>query len=138
MRALLGREFHGGFVGAMGGALRRHRPADWTRNIANPAVTSTTPPRSVRPSDDGARLRIEWHDGSANEYAPRYLRLCCPCAGCVEEMTGRPLLDPARVPMEVFPHRVEYVGGYALRFRWSDGHHTGIYPWEYLREIAVD
>ena len=93
-------------------------------------------PRSVGPSEDGSLLRIEWSDGEVNHFSPRYLRLCCPCAGCVEEMTGRPLLDPARVPMDVHPRAVEYVGDYALRFDWSDGHRTGIYPFPYLRELS--
>jgi DUF971 family protein len=39
--------------------------------------------------------------------------------------------------MDVHPLSVEYVGEYALRFDWSDGHRTGIYPWDYLREISL-
>jgi DUF971 family protein len=94
-------------------------------------------PRYVGPNEDGTLLRIEWQNGEANEYQPRYLRLCCPCAGCIEEMTGRPLLNPARVPTDVYPAAIRYVGRYALQFDWSDGHGTGIYPWSYLREIAL-
>lgn len=30
---------------------------------------------------------------------------------------------------------IEFVGNYAIRIRFSDGHDTGIYSWEYLREI---
>ncbi|HET6763414.1 MAG TPA: DUF971 domain-containing protein [Longimicrobiaceae bacterium] len=90
----------------------------------------------VAPTEDGAQLRIRWKDGGVSEYPPRYLRLCCPCAGCVEEMTGRPLLDPARVPADVYPRAIAYVGDYALAFEWSDGHRTGIYPFDYLREIS--
>ena len=90
----------------------------------------------VGPTEDGAQLRIRWKDGTVSEYPPRYLRLCCPCAGCVEEMTGRPLLDPARVPLDVYPAKIAYVGEYALAFEWSDGHRTGIYPFDYLREIS--
>jgi DUF971 family protein len=54
----------------------------------------------------------------------------------VEEMTGRPLLDPARVPAEVYPTAIHYVGRYALQFEWSDGHRTGIYPFTQLRRIC--
>lgn len=92
-------------------------------------------PTHIGPTGDGSQLRIEWSDGTASEFPPRYLRLCCPCAGCIEEMTGRPLLDPARVPLDVYPRAIRRVGAYALRFEWSDGHGTGIYPFEYLREI---
>lgn len=95
-----------------------------------------TTPREIGPSDDGARLRIVWEDGEACEYEPRFLRLRCPCAGCVEEMTGRRMLTPDMVPEGVYPLEINYVGSYALRFHWSDGHRTGIYPYEYLRELC--
>ena len=93
-------------------------------------------PAEVAPTEDGAQLRIRWRDGHVSEYTPRYLRLSCPCAGCVEEMTGRPLLNPDFVPADVHPRSIEYVGRYALRFDWSDGHDTGIYPFRYLRELC--
>jgi len=99
-------------------------------------MTDQLPPTHVGPNADGTLLRIEWRDGEVSEYPPRYLRLCCPCAGCVEEMTGRPLLRPGSVPLDVHPTAIRYVGSYALRFDWSDGHSTGLYPWSYLREIA--
>ncbi|HSJ15366.1 MAG TPA: DUF971 domain-containing protein [Longimicrobiales bacterium] len=98
--------------------------------------TERTTARRVVPSDDAARLRIEWADGHASEYAPRYLRLACPCAGCIEEMTGRRLLDPASVGPDIWPAAVRYVGRYALRFDFSDGHETGIYTFELLRELC--
>ena len=91
-------------------------------------------PAEVGPTEDGSRLRIRWRDGHVSEYEPRYLRLRCPCAGCVEEMTGRPILNPQTVPEDVYPTQVQYVGRYALRFDWSDGHRTGIYPFDALRE----
>jgi len=31
---------------------------------------------------------------------------------------------------------VEMVGGYALKFTWSDGHGTGIYTWDLLRSVC--
>ena len=93
-------------------------------------------PAEVGPTEDGAQLRIRWRDGHVSEYTPRLLRLSCPCAGCVEEMSGRPLLDPAQVRQDVYPRTVEYVGRYALRFDWSDGHKTGIYPFTLLRDMC--
>jgi len=89
----------------------------------------------IGPTEDASRLRIRWADGHVSEYLPRYLRLSCPCAGCVEEMTGRPLLDPASVPAEVYPLEIRYMGRYALVFHWSDGHTTGIYPFDMLRKL---
>jgi ATP-binding protein involved in chromosome partitioning len=81
------------------------------------------------------QLRIRWSDGVESLYAVRQLRLACRCAHCIEEMTGRPLLDPSGVPPDVRPLRIRPVGRYALQFDWSDGHDTGIYSFEYLRQL---
>jgi len=100
--------------------------------VAGPA----TRPEEVGPSEDGSRLRIEWEDGHASEYEPRRLRLACPCAGCVDEMTGERVLTDEMVAPDVFLREIRYVGRYALQFFWSDGHSTGIFPFEYLRELC--
>jgi ATP-binding protein involved in chromosome partitioning len=81
-------------------------------------------------------LRIRWADGVESLYPVRELRLACRCAHCIEEMTGRPLLDASQVPADVRPVRIQSVGRYALQFAWSDGHDTGIYTFEHLRELG--
>jgi ATP-binding protein involved in chromosome partitioning len=89
-------------------------------------------PYAITRQDDG--LLIEWDQAGHQAFYPaRELRLACPCAACVEEMTGRPLLDPATVRADVRPSSVALVGGYGLRIQWSDGHGTGIYTFERLR-----
>ncbi len=93
-------------------------------------------PEEIAPTEDASALRIRWRDGHTSEYAPRSLRILCPCAGCVDEMTGERILDESRVAVDVHPLSIEYVGRYALQFQWSDGHHTGIYPFDYLRKLC--
>jgi DUF971 family protein len=93
-------------------------------------------PTSVAPTEDGKRLRIVWRDGHVSEYEPRAIRLACPCAGCVDEYTGRPLLDPGTVETDINPVAIEYVGRYALKFTWPDGHDTGMFPWDLLRRLC--
>lgn len=51
-------------------------------------------------------------------------------------MSGRALLDPATVPADIRPVQASLVGAYGLRITWSDGHGTGIYPFERLRILA--
>ena len=62
------------------------------------------------------------------------LRQLCPCAGCVDELTGVRTLRPEAVDEGVYPTAIHYVGRYALQFVWSDGHSTGIYTFDRLRE----
>ncbi len=96
-----------------------------------------TVPHAIRRLDDGAAIEIAWErDGHHARYVARDLRLACRCAACQEEMSGRPILDPATVPADVRALDIRLVGGYAVHFEWSDGHTTGIYPWEYLLAIC--
>ncbi|HLQ38291.1 MAG TPA: DUF971 domain-containing protein [Planctomycetota bacterium] len=83
------------------------------------------------------KLRIEWKDGLVSELAARDLRLACPCAQCVDETSGRPLLDPATVKPDILLLGQELVGRYALSFIWSDGHRTGIFTWPHLRALST-
>jgi DUF971 family protein len=93
-------------------------------------------PVHIGPTEDGSALEIRWEDGHVSVYEPRYLRLHCPCAECVHEMTGERVLDPATVPEGVHPTEINYVGRYALQFVWSDGHDTGFYTYETLRRLC--
>jgi DUF971 family protein len=52
----------------------------------------------------------------------------------VDEFTGKRLLDPGRIDREVAAVHWKRVGRYALQIQWSDGHDTGIYTYERLRE----
>lgn len=80
-------------------------------------------------------LSITWGDGRESRYEVRALRLACACASCVDEWSGAERLDPASVPEDVHPLRIEPVGRYAIQVYWSDGHDTGIYPYRRLREL---
>ncbi len=90
-------------------------------------------PRAIRRVPDG--IEIDWDGaGHVGRFAARALRLACPCAGCVDEMSGRPLLDPAAVPADVSAVAVGLVGAYGIRVQWSDGHGAGIYTFRQLRD----
>src|SRR5215470_237163 len=77
-------------------------------------------------------VRIVWDEDHESSYRARDLRLRCRCAQCVEEMTGRPLLDPATVPADIRVLAMELVGRYGVAIRFSDGHGTGIYRFDDL------
>ena len=106
-----------------------------TNSITPGAPEARRAPYAITRRDEG--LWFEWTAGAGERRVPaRALRLACPCAMCVEEMSGRPLLDPATVPDTVRPVTVQLVGAYGLKVTWSDGHSTGIYPWQRLRALS--
>ena len=79
---------------------------------------------------------IRWDDDHEGVYPARMLRLACRCAACLEEMTGRPLLDPGTVPADIDGAAIHFVGQYGIRIDWSDGHNTGIYTYEMLYRLC--
>ncbi len=86
-------------------------------------------------------IEITWSDGHKAIYSPRLLRDACPCATCRErraEPTVKPLLT-VLAPEETVPLAVtgmKPVGQYAYAVEFSDGHSSGIYTLEYLRELG--
>ena len=90
-------------------------------------------PKVIRRTDP-SRVEIEWSDGRTSAYTPAQLRRLCPCAQCVNETTGVRMLDPTRVSEDLRQSDLALVGNYAITMRFSDGHHTGIFTFEYLRE----
>jgi DUF971 family protein len=93
------------------------------------------PPESID-VNERHELEIAWPGGPRVVVPPMQLRDACPCAGCIEEGTGRKVLDPATIPADIRPLAVEPVGNYAIHIQWSDGHSTGIYTWQTLREVC--
>jgi len=95
----------------------------------------TAPVRIARIGD--THLRIEWNDGSRDDFSVVALRQACPCAACVNEWTGEKLLDPKSIPADVKPVKIVSVGRYAMGIHWSDRHTTGIFAYDYLKNLTV-
>ncbi len=80
-------------------------------------------------------VKICWQDGHESTYLARELRLACPCAGCVDEITGAVRIIGTSVAQDVHPLKIDLVGRYAISIQWSDGHRTGIYSFDLLRTL---
>ena len=83
-------------------------------------------------------IEITWEDGHTSRYALDYLRDRCPCAICRAKPQASPE-PPNPLPMYKPAPRLtnaESVGRYAVRLFWTDGHSTGLYSFDYLREIC--
>ena len=81
---------------------------------------------------DGDRVLVNFDDGHLGKYLARSLRLNCACAECIEEWTGKPLLDPFTVEANIIAEDYLLVGKYDVQFLWSEGHFTGIFTFEDL------
>jgi DUF971 family protein len=96
--------------------------------------------QAIEPSEisqeSNSLLRITWADGRVCDYQAANLRRACPCAQCVNEWTGQRTLQPESISDEVEINDLSIVGRYALNFRWSDNHETGIYSFQYLRDLC--
>lgn len=83
-------------------------------------------------------LSVDWNDGHKGRHALQLLRRYCPCASCKVEAEEReatemfPILTPGKNQLK----SLETIGNYALRLQWGDGHNTGIYTYDYLRQIC--
>jgi DUF971 family protein len=103
------------------------------------AAPTPTDLKLIRPET----LRIVWSDGQTRDYAVRELRDKCPCATCRELRTAPPA-PPTLLPVisaaETQPLRIAAMhptGRYAYSIHFSDGHDTGIFTLDSLREMGA-
>jgi len=85
--------------------------------------------------ESDSEISINWADETESKYNAAQLRKSCPCAGCVNEWTGEKTLKTDSVPDDLSFSSISIVGRYALNFHFSDGHDTGIYSFQYLRNL---
>lgn len=93
-------------------------------------------PSRIHADRTARELQIEWSDGHRTVYDFVTLRWLCPCAFCRGEaglpgwLDSSPTLSEAQTTLT----DLALVGQYALQPTWADGHHTGFYTFERLRE----
>lgn len=92
-------------------------------------------PTRIHADTQRGRLELAWPDGRQVVMPYPWLRSECRCAACVDEWTGRRILDPATIPDDIVIKGIEPVGNYAIKIVWSDGHDTGLFTWKRLAEL---
>lgn len=88
---------------------------------------------------DGFTYHLKFSDGTEADLSSQQLRDNCPCASC----QGEQVLLHEYVPLNKTTvsaagyqlDKAEPVGYYAIKLIWKDGHDTGIYSWDHLRNI---
>jgi prepilin-type processing-associated H-X9-DG protein len=109
-------------------------PHDRTISTPDPMNHPSSIPESVVLVRDRSRLRLVWPNGDKSEIEAGRLRRACRCAGCT-----RARIDGA------FPgsfdglsiKTIGVIGDYAINIVFADGHARGIFPWEFLRSLAL-
>ena len=95
---------------------------------------NTPAPATIRLHRKARVLEVAWADGLRSELPCEYLRVFSPSA----ELRGHGLPEPMLIggKREVGIARIDPVGRYAVRLVFDDGHDSGIYSWDVLRELA--
>ena len=97
-------------------------------------------PEEITRDANAREIRIVWNDGRQGRISYESLRWGCPCAACRGEM-GRPgRLDLLRQTTdlsrdEMTLDSMQLVGYYAIQPFWADGHASGMYTYERLRQL---
>jgi len=106
---------------------------DVAAGVSGTAAVPAPSPEEIRLERAAAVLRLRYADGVELGLPCRVLRAFSPSAdsGGLDAPD-----DKLAVAAEVNIERIEPVGHYAVKLIFSDGHDTGIYTWEYLRELG--
>jgi len=85
-------------------------------------------------SADGAALTVSLADGSRFELPAEMLRVMSPSAEVQGHSPSQRVTVGGKRNVKI--DNLEPVGSYAVRIRFDDGHHTGLYTWDYLAELG--
>jgi DUF971 family protein len=91
-------------------------------------------PTEIKVDKDRRLLSMSFDDGACFELAAELLRVLSPSA----EVQGHSPAQRVTVPGKKLVRigRLEPVGNYAVRIVFDDGHDTGLFTWDYLRELG--
>lgn len=95
----------------------------------SPIPTSITLHRASRTLELG-------YDDASYELPFEFLRVLSPSAEVRGHGPGQETLQTGKRLVEI--KGIEPVGHYAIRPVFSDGHDSGIYSWDFLRELCVN
>jgi DUF971 family protein len=96
-------------------------------------------PSKIRLSENKKALEITWDDDTVCRYPMALLRKNCPCATCQTDRASKgdfyiPLFTADALALK----DVTQLGNYAIQLTWHDGHHTGIYDYQYLHRLCPE
>ena len=91
-------------------------------------------PTEIQLHQKSAVLEVAFDDGSRFELPCEFLRVYSPSAEVAGHGPGQEVLQIGKENVTI--EDIEPVGNYAIKLNFSDGHHTGIYSWDYLYNLG--
>ena len=92
--------------------------------------TDTPQPTEIKLRQKSRLMELAFSDGSQFELSYELLRVYSPSAEVRGHGPGQEVLQVGKRDVDI--STLEPVGSYAVQPRFSDGHSTGIYSWDYL------
>jgi DUF971 family protein len=91
-------------------------------------------PTQIKLHQKSRQMEISFADGKHFELSYEFLRVYSPSA----EVRGHgpEVLQVGKKDVDITA--IEPVGSYAVQPRFSDGHDSGLYSWDYLYELGMD
>lgn len=97
---------------------------------------NTPIPTTIVVHQRSRELEIAFDDGLSARLSFELLRVCSPSAEVRGHGPGQETLQVGKRDVDIVA--VDPVGNYAIQPRFSDGHESGIYSWDYLHHLATD
>jgi DUF971 family protein len=79
-------------------------------------------------------LELEFADGISGELSAEFLRVHSPSAEVRGHGPGQETLQTGKCDVQV--SAINPVGHYAIQLVFDDGHDSGLFSWDYLRELC--
>lgn len=80
-------------------------------------------------------LELTFGDDESYVLPCEYLRVYSPSAEVRGHGTGQEVLQTGKLKVAIT--NIKPVGNYAVQLEFDDGHDTGIFSWDYLRELGA-
>ena len=90
-------------------------------------------PIDIKLHQKSKRLELSFSDSRIYSFSYEFLRVHSPSAEVRGHSPSQAVLQLDKVSVGV--KEVELVGAYALKITFDDGHNTGLYTWDYFREL---
>ncbi len=91
-------------------------------------------PTEIKLHKNSATLELVYADGSSHSLSAEFLRVHSPSAEVRGHGKGQEVLQTGKRDVNI--EHIQAVGNYAIKLGFDDKHDTGIYSWEYLKELA--